>query len=263
MKWDKQIIELFIGGLNRETDSNYNLWCHPDDVNRLEEAVDAIYIDPKGTTIAVEHTLVEMFSGQKRDDIPFNKVFGRLWADKSLAVPGRKVRVITPPFSIPEGVDWNLASQKIDEWFKSIRLALPDGKSAHLIPGLGFDLSLTIESMDITKWAHHMFGFVEVARILPIDSSREMLRNALARKLPKLVRTIAKMRILLLEYASPWSHPEITELLGLLGPDFPSLAKVETIWVVDTTPWQTGGCVFFQTVWPHDTFRGFLASSSV
>ena len=112
--------------------------------------MDAIYSDPVIGKVAVEHTLLQMFEGQRWDDVPFNKVFGQLWSDKTLRVPGRRIVLFVHPFSIPKGVDWSLAGQKVGEWFP-VRLMLPDGKSEHTVKGLPLHFHVTIDSMDATK----------------------------------------------------------------------------------------------------------------
>jgi hypothetical protein len=260
MKWDKQLIDLFVGGLNRKAGSNYVLLCHPDEENRQEEAVDAIYSDPAIGEVAVEHTLLQMFEGQRWDDVPFNRVFGQLWSDKTLRVPGRRIVLFVHPFSIPKGVDWSLAGQKVGEWFGSVRLMLPDGESEHTIQGLPFDLRLTVDSMDISRCFPRLQGVVWVVRTLPDGSCRDLVRTVLRTKLTKLVGTLADRHILLVECATPWSYLEITEAMESVGPEFPKLAEIETIWVVDTTPWTTERCVGCQTIWPNKVRELFLVS---
>jgi len=199
-----------------------------------------------------------MFEGQKWDDVPFNKIFEQLWSDKTLCVPGRKVVVYVPVLSVPKGFDWKLAGKKVIEWFKGVRSALPDGKSEHRIPGLNFDLPVTVHSMDLTKWIPG--GVVWVMRILPDDACQGVVRKALDAKVSKLADTRADRRMLLIECATPWSDPEITEAMESVGPEFPKLAEIETIWVVDTTPWLTERCVGCQTIWPNKVRELFLVS---
>jgi hypothetical protein len=258
MKWDKQLIEIFVGGLNRRTGSNYVLLCYPDEQNREGEAVDAIYSDPVIGKVAVEHTLLQMFEGQKRDDVPFNKAFGQFWSDKTLPVPGRRIVVFVHPFSIPKGIDWSLAGQKVGEWFRSVRLTLPDGKSEHTVKGLPLHLHVTIDSMDATKL--FLPPHVWVVRALHDDSCRDLVRTLLRTKLTKLAGTLTDRRILLIECATPWSYPEVKEAIESVGPEFPDLAEIDAIWVVDTTPWKTERCVACQTIWPNKVRELFLVS---
>lgn len=258
MKWDKELINLFVVGLNRKTGSKYVFLSHPDEDNRHHEAVDAIYDDPAFGKVAIEHTLLQMFEGQKSDDVPFNRVFGQLWSDKTLRVPGRRIVLFVHPFSILRGVDWGLASQKVSEWFRSVRLTLPDGKSEHTIQFLRHHLRVTVDSMDATKW--FLPPHVWVVRTLPSDPCRDLVWTILQTKLAKLAGTPADRRILLVECATPWSYQEIIDAMESVGPKFPDLAAIEAIWVADTTPWKTESCVGCQTIWPGKVRELFLVS---
>jgi hypothetical protein len=258
MKWDKQLIDIFVGGLNRKTGRNYVLLCHPDEENLPDKAVDAIYSDPAIGKVAVEHTLLQMFEGQKRDDVPFNKAFGQLWSDETLRVPGRRIVLFVHPPSIRNGVDWSLAGQKVGEWFRSVRLTLPDGRSEHTVKGLPLHLHVTIDSMDATKL--FLPPHVWVVRALPDDSCRDLVRTVLRTKLTKLAGTLTDRHILLIECATPWSYRETAEATESVGSEFPELQRIQAIWVVDTTAWRTERCVFCQTIWPGKVREAFLVS---
>jgi hypothetical protein len=268
-KWrDVQLVELFLRGLNEDEQESYEICTRPELIERTRPAVEAIAKNRLGSLLAIEHTLLQAFEKQKEDDVRFNKVFGELMSDKSLAVPRRRVWLVVPASSIPKGVDWSLAGQKVCEWFKAARLALPDGWSEHTIPGLGFMLRVTVHTMDIAKWVHGGYGVVQVARALPDKRFPErVVRKALCDKLPKLAGAkfegvAAERRILLLEWQMPsWSYPEIAKAVDSVAPEFPQLDRIEAIWLVDTTAWPAGRTLLCETIWPGKAFRFFQVCS--
>jgi hypothetical protein len=264
-KWrDIQLVELFLRGLNEDEQESYEICTRPELLERTRPAVEAIAKNRLGSLLAIEHTLLQAFEKQKEDDVRFNKVFGKLMSDKSLAVPGRRVWLVVPPSSIPKGVDWSLAAQRVCEWFKAVRLALPDGWSEHTIPGLRFVLRVTVHTMDITKWVHGGYGVVAVVRTLPDKIFPErVVRKALCDKLPKLADAkfegdAVQRRILLLEWQMPsWSYREIGEAVDSVAPEFPQLDRIEAIWLVDATAWPAGRTLLYETIWPRRIGRWF------
>ena len=261
---DKHLIHLFVEGLNEKTGSKYALVCHPDRENQQAasrtRAVDAVYSDPVRGKLAIEHTLLQMFIRQKEDDVRFSKVFEQLWSDRSLRVPGRLIDLLVRPLSIPKGSDWSLAAKTTYEWFMSVRLNLPDGESEHTIQGLPFDMGVTVDSSDITRWFPGAQGWVWVKRRLPEDSCRDVVRTALGTRLPKVAKEPAERHILLFECATPSSYREISGTIESLRPEFTDLQRIDAIWVVDTTAWETEWCAFYQAIWPGKVSGLFLVS---
>jgi hypothetical protein len=257
---DIQLIELFLRGLNEKEGESYEICERPDQDDRKNRRPDAIAKNRVGSWLAIEHTLLQPFEGQKADDARFNKVSGLLRSDKTLPVPGHRVAVFLPAFSVPTGVNWEHAGQKVTEWFRDVRLTLSDGESEHAIPKLGFDLHVIVHKMDITKWVPHTQGMLSVGRVLP-DSRypQKLVRKALGDKLCKLLKEPADKRILLVENQTPaWAYRQIAEAIELVEPEFPELKKIEAIWLVDTIPWKTEGYVFYNIIWPPTVWKGFL-----
>jgi hypothetical protein len=160
--WDTHLIELFLGGLNEEKKETYRICERPDVDDRASPAVDAIAKNQADQTLAIEHTHLQAYPGQMEDDVRFNRVFGKIMHDKALAVPGRLIRIIVPAFAVPNDPHWCAVGDAVHRWFKEVRLRLPRGQSVQPIPGLRFDLSATVETLDTTRFPS---GFVYVVAL--------------------------------------------------------------------------------------------------
>ena len=256
---DISMVRLFLSRYQDPAGNSYRLAERPDVVERNAPAIEAVAHDAHGHRLAVEHTLIQPFEGQKSDDLPFLKGFERLRLDDSLRVPDRLIEVIPPAFAIPRGFDWDAVGQTVHDWFKGARLTFGDGDSWHTIPNLPFKLEVLVQTMDIAGTE----GVVSVSRLLPKDRPfREVLRIALARKIPKLVATPAETRILLLEDASSAiGFRQVIEGIDVCREEFPQLSDVTAIWVVKTIAWKTAGDVWFCHVWPGGVMERFRIQS--
>jgi hypothetical protein len=69
-------------------------------IKRLDEeidgAIEALITRADGQTMAIEHTLIEPFVGDKRDYAMFEPAFLRIEEDKSLAIPDTGIRIFVP-----------------------------------------------------------------------------------------------------------------------------------------------------------------------
>jgi hypothetical protein len=265
---DIQLVELFLRGLNEDEGESYEICVRPEHVDRSRPAVEAVAKNRLGSLLAIEHTLLQAFEKQRGDDVRFNNVFGQLFSDKNLALPGRRVWILVPACSVPKGVNWGLVGEKVCKWFKAVRLALPDGWSEQTIPELGFVLRVTVHTMDTTKWVPGGYGVVHVARTLPDKRFPErVVRKALCDKLLKLAEAkfednAVERRILLFEWqTSSWSYTQIAEAVESVAAEFPELERIEAIWLVDTTGWPAGRSLLYETIWPTKRWRGFLVYS--
>ncbi|MGO9840850.1 MAG: hypothetical protein ACLPZF_06580 [Candidatus Acidiferrales bacterium] len=245
---DIQLVELFLSQYKDSEGNAYHLAETPDVEERSAPAIEAVAVDAHGHRLAVEHTLIQPFEGQKSDDLPFLKGFERLELDRSLRVPDRLIEVIPPAFAIPKGHNWDTVGQRVHDWFKAARLTFADGESQHTIPNLPFELKVVVQTMDIAGTE----GVVSVSRLLPKDRPFiDVLRTALARKLPKLVANPADRHILLLEDASSAiGFRQVIEGIDASREKFPQLSDVDEIWVTKTVVWKTAGDVWFCHVWP-------------
>jgi hypothetical protein len=257
MRRDERLIDLFLRGYRDRAGSSYRLLERPDRTERDKPAIDCIAVNERGDRLAIEHTLVEPFEGQKADDQRFLAVFERLHHSPELTVSNVLTDILVPVGAIPTGVDWNQVGQQILEWFRGARLTIPPGESDHGIPGLGFDLIVHIETMEIPDTP----GVLVVGRILPKDKDKsfpDVLRRALAAKVPKLVGTQASSRILLVEDASTVLGLTIfaREIDASRG-SFPELAQVGAVWLAHTPVWESEKIVWFFHVWPGGVTERF------
>ena len=255
MRRDERLIDLFLHGYKDCAGSSYHLVERPDRVERAKPAIDCIAVNELGDDLAIEHTLVEPFEGQKADDQPFLAVFERFHHSPELVVPNVLIDISVPVGAIPKGLDWQRIGQRIFEWFREVRTKIPLGGSDHKIHGLDLKLTIHIETMEIPDSP----GVLVVGRVLPKNNSfSDVLRKALAAKLPKLVATAAKAHILLVEDASM--------VLGLVNfareidaarPIFEDLARVDSVWLAHTPVWESEKIVWFFRVWPDGVRERF------
>jgi hypothetical protein len=247
MRRDQQLVEDFLGGYNRYRGDSYKVAERADEVKRQEPAIEAICRDSAGKTLAVEHTLIQPFVGQKYDDQPFLTAITPLETDPSLHFPGYTIRIFSPVGAIPKGRDWNDVCANIRHWLRNEKDRLPDGPSRHQVKVGEFSLELTV----VKTPGPYPEGRVAVGRSRMPDSFQDVVRTSLGRKLPKLVAAGCDKRTLLLEMDGvahgPW---DVTDAITSLQGDFPDLAKTDEVWCVLTMGWETEGALQFYQVWP-------------
>jgi hypothetical protein len=188
-----------------------------------------------GLTLAIEHTLIEPFVGEKIDFHSHYLAFARqLKADESLRVPGFSIEVEAPVHVLPRGSDWQAIIGDVCVWLRADGLSFPQKKE-----------------LRECSCPHHPDGkLIFRVRTTPLDDPREAflivqrygelrvgesVNKALGGKVRKLVRTKVDRRLLILERDQPWVLPEqIYEEVERLRPQFPDLALVDEIWIADT-----------------------------
>lgn len=246
MQRDKQIVVRFLSEYNKSVDSTYQIKEWPDEVEHSKKAVEAIALDESGTRLAIEHTLIQPFVGEREDAQPFLNAIAPLEHDPSLTFRDYYLYLSIPVGAIPKGVDWQEAGRKVAEWLRQNSASLPPGYTEHIVPNLPFVLRISINKV------HHpgMHGKVYVARNIPPDSLQEVVRNALSDKLPKLAATPANRRFLILEKADiVHFYNRIGEAVRILEPHFADLERIDEIWVADTVAWEREGWIWFHLVW--------------
>jgi len=243
------LVDLFLRGYRDREGSSYRVTERPDRVERDRPAIDCIAVNEGNERLAIEHTLVEPFEGQKTDDQGFLAVFERLHHSPELTVPNLLINILVPVGVVPKGVNWKHAGERVVQWFRDTRSKIPAGESDHRIPGLEFDLTVHIEVMEIPDSP----GVLVVGRLLPkAKPFSEVLRAALAAKLLKLVSTLANSHILLLEDASMILGPTIfSREIDAARADFRELDQVDSVWLAHTPVWESEKIVWFLRVWPN------------
>jgi hypothetical protein len=249
MKRDQQIVSHFLFALNAQYGESFTVVRWPDEENRQTPAVEAVASDSNGATLAIEHTLIQPFEGERIDSERFIKVFGRLEGHVELIKPGYNVNVTVRVGVIPNGVNWQLVADQVQRHLKRLIPVRGNGKTIESIEGLAFALPVTlgITPHDPTEEDH-----VWVSRYAAPDTLKKVVRSALERKLPKLIAEKASRRILLLEKADIANgHSAIREAIDVLWSDFPELAHVDEIWLAITLYWESANTLFFYELCPN------------
>jgi hypothetical protein len=248
MRRDQQLVSHFLTAFNQRCGTSFKVLRWPDVDNRQRPAVEAVASDASGETVAIEHTLVQPFNGERIDTDRFMKVFGKLEGCADLTKPGYNVDVIVRVGAIPKGIKWEIVAELVHEHIEKRISVLSDGSTEETIPGLPFALSITLGI-----WSHSSAeeDHVWVSRYEGPNSLKQVVRTALERKLPKLVAEKASRRILLLEQADvAHGHAAVRVAIDELSPEFPKLAQVDEIWLAITTCWEREDVLFFSELAP-------------
>jgi hypothetical protein len=246
---DIELVKLFLSQYKDGEGNSYTLETRPDITQRKQKAVEAIAVDKNGHHLAIEHTLIQPFEGQRSDDVPFLTVFEQLRTDSSLRLPNRFIDVLVPAFAVPKGLEWKDVAPKVREWFVNARTSFPaDGESWHTIPNVGFELKVLVQTMDLPETE----GTVVVGRLLPAgEPFAKVLCKALSDKVPKLAATPADKRILLFEDGGvAIGFTKITTGIDASVDEFSALKRIDAVWTVHTMGWKSSGDALFCHVWP-------------
>jgi hypothetical protein len=188
-----------------------------------------------GRKLAIEHTLIEPFVGEKTDFHSHFKELGRqLKADESLQVPGFALYVYAPVNILPARANRQGIIDDVGSWLRANRMSFPaepvprDCPSPHHPDGK-VRLQVRLQPLsdpDSTFLIVQRHGELQVG---------DAVKRALQRKLPKLVKTDVHARLLLLERDQGWVDPDaLCDEVERLRPQFPDLMAVHEIWIVDT-----------------------------
>jgi hypothetical protein len=253
---DIELVKMFLSQFKDVEGRSYTLKARPDVEERKEKAIEAIAVADDGHTLAIEHTYIQPFEGQKSDDIPFLKVFEQLRTDSSLKIVNRFIDVLVPAFAIPKGIEWEDVAKKVREWFVDTANTFPlEGETEYFIPGCGFELKVAVQTFEIPETD----GVLVVGRILPSGEPFDaVLDKALVQKVPKLVATPADKHILLLEDGGvAIGFAKIGMSLDSRLEKLQDLKKVDSVWTVHTMEWKSKGNALFFRVWPGWTKERF------
>jgi len=195
-------------------------------------------------TLAIEHTIIEPFVGDKDDFASFDRAFRGIDDDKSLVVPGRWIQVFVPVGTLknrPKKVAQAAIIDSVHGWIKSNRLALHDGASQDPcaitgIPGeQPFGITLDLKVVPLKRGPAGELGSLHVRRQQVESNLGEVIEKALKKKLPKLANTAADKRILLLERQHMNLYPQsMLDEISKRRPLYPNLPFVNEIWIMET-----------------------------
>jgi len=246
---DKQLIALFVDEFNNWAEASYAVVSWPDIDTRDRKAVDALARDAAGRELAIEHTLLQPFIGDRDDRVSFLKSAGQLDRRTDLVVPNWMIDLVFKVGAIPKGVDWGTVGERLEEWFVGIRPTLPTGRTVYEVDQLPFPLSVTVLKSSLPDSPGKLF----VMRTMPEQTVEGVLRTALGAKVPKLAATPASERVLLLEMDSPVrGYWEVGETIDTIRADFPGLMAISSVWIARTVAWESEGYIGFHLIWPLD-----------
>jgi hypothetical protein len=249
MRRDQELVSLFLQAHNTELGSTYVVTSWPDQEDSTRQAVEAVAEDLNGSTIALEHTLLQPFVDERQDSTRFLRVIAPLENDRTLRVPGFDTTLSIDVAAVPKGVNWDEARVLLQHWLRKNVPDLPEESSVHLVPGLPFELRVTVSKVrDETLGARGTFF---VMRHVPPDSLEDVVRTAFNRKLPKLAATTAVKRLLLLEKADVLhGYARISEAIETVGREFPDFLRIDEIWLAVTFAWERESALWFYELRP-------------
>lgn len=204
-----------------------------------------------GNTLAVEHTLLEPFVGNKRDFAQFEPAFPSIKDDRSLVLPERWTRVFIPVGTLDgqKPAAREALVTAVHAWLRANRLSLPDGDSKYRcsVPEMPGDPTHEITlAIKISRLGHGHSGALQIGRQQMNNDFNEVMEKALRKKVLKLVATAAAKRILIFEREDFNFFPEqILDEIERQRPAFPALSKVDEIWILETVGYEPGGHVQF------------------
>ncbi len=244
---EKTVIGRFLTRFNEFHSSSFEVKAWPDEEDRTGKAIDAVARRCL-SKLGIEHTLLQPFSDERRDSHIFAKTIGQLDKKPSLITPNYDVDLVFDVGAIPPGFDWSIVAPAVESWYNSVRQTLPVGRSSHQLPGLPINLTVTIIKVS-SPGPGHFF----VQRSMPVETIEPVVRKALTAKLDKLVAASVHRRVLLLEKNSPpRGYGEIGTAIDALRGDFPQLANVDEIWVINTVALEPENYAPSYLVWPLD-----------
>ena len=230
------IIELFVSAYEGSDWENSQI-CWLDHVK--DGAVDALVTRSDGKTLAIEHTLIESFLGEREDFEGFKR-FLRIEDDPALQQTDRIVYIDVPRNALTKSksknTSWDAIVTCVQRWLQVNLAQLREGDGYYYCPVAGhriakpFTVKLYIKIISsegaVRKPLIRRYGSFDI---------EATVEKALLAKLPKLANTAADMRILLLE-RNQWSLDEkrIWQAIQQRAAAFPLLSKIDEIWFAET-----------------------------
>jgi hypothetical protein len=224
-----------------------------------DKAIDALATrSSDGKTLALEHTLIEPFVGDKEDFSFFERAFLQIEKDGSLVVAGRWTQVFVPVGTLRNHRRQGQLEEivrTVHEWIRENREVLPEGESRHpcFVKATRQEITLSTEVVPLRG-----SGKLNIRRQQVADDLSQVVAKALARKLPKLVSTPATRRVLLLERQHMILLPSrILAEIDSLRPKYSALQDVHEIWIVETMAWRSDHCLFFERLDQRQSHQQF------
>lgn len=216
---------------------------------KVDGAIDALTTRADGRTMAIEHTLIEPFVGDKRDYAMFERALLRIENDTSLAVSDTGI-IVYVPVGILDGqkpATRDVIVGSIHTWIGTNRLHLREGMHEYPCEISGMPpVTLTVKRNTLGLPRPHP-GSILVRRQQVMNDLDKVIEKALRKKLKKLANTKADRHVLFLERDQFSFSPDlIFAEIERQRPNLPLLEKVDEIWHVETVFYRQYGCVDFE-----------------
>jgi hypothetical protein len=247
-KHDKYVIGCWLQLYNGLNEATFRVENWPDE-DSSRQNIDAICRDDAGRRLAIEHTLIEPFGGEKEDAARFMKTLASLENHPDLLLPGYLCTVNQPVGAVPTGTDWEQIPAELLKQLKSILPTLPEGESLVNTTGAGCPGGLRIWK---SLTGQDDPGKFLAGRIWPGDPGPELVIRALERKVPKLSTFTDGKKILLLEQdaIAGTTEGQFEQL-----PDNPQirglLVLIDEVWSAKTSCLESEETIFTNQVWPE------------
>ena len=213
-------------------------------------AVDALVTRTDGKTLALEHTLIEPFKGDRENlESVFKRLQQRIENDPALRQTDRitqvNVNIDVPPDALTKrrkSRSWDTIGARVQQWLRDYLAQLGEGSGFHncrIEKGHGIAKSFSMKLYVKIISSKGSDGGPLIRRWGPTEVN-VTVEKALTAKLGKLVNTPADMRILLLE-RNQWglNEEKIWQEIQLQKKNFPRLSDVDEIWIVETIFYDT------------------------
>jgi hypothetical protein len=245
---DKAVIEHWLRLYNRLTDSSFAVVDWPDS-DSSKKNIDAMCRDRNGHTLAIEHTLIEPFDGEKADANRFGRTLASLENHQSFLQRGYMFLVSQPVGSIRNGIEWRDIPQELLRQLPNILPTLPEGAADLVVRSEKWELPLRINKL---RLAPQDSGKFLTGRVGPSDPGPELIIRALAKKIPKLSAADADKKVLLLEKDAVAGTienqfeqiPENHEIRKLM-------VGIDEIWSANTAGLERENVIFTNLVMPR------------
>jgi hypothetical protein len=184
-----------------------------------------------GVTLAIEHTVIQPHPQEKKDFAKFKRTFPADIRDPSLEIPHGFLYIDVPFGALQTGADWTAVAECVLAAIRLDKDSIPDGRSQLRCTSGGRDFVLQTR---LVRDPSSPSGKTIIRRYGDFDLA-STVKTALATKLPKLVRTAAMRRLLMLE-RDQWhvDHTALATEIEVCRPGFPEMASVDEIWIAET-----------------------------
>jgi len=218
---------------------------------RQDGAVEVIATKADGVTLALEHTLIQPFVGEKFDSEKFIKAFGRIEKNPALVIPERALGVYIQVHAVPTtGYNWDEVGEDLLRWLVVNHSSAPnEGEATYTVPVGHTSKNGPLQLIIIlrTRSLPGMAGSCLIWRVNMPGDLGAIVDKALRTKIAKLVKTPADKRVLLLECEQmALAESNVYREVVKLAPRYPDIGKIDEIWFADTSGLASEGWASFE-----------------